>query len=199
MDRRFKQLGRKSANRRYTRREVEKLLYRSGFAVELVESLPCRGYAEWVACGRPGRVRVDRLNIDGLPPVDAEEFHARGFLIEAKPAPRPDNGFTSIVVVTFNQLEYTRLCVESIRRVTDEPYELVFVDNASSDGTLEYLRAVPDAKVERQPGDLELRQDLSTEERAAERVEQLQYHVHIRSSREPACRDQWRGANDEHL
>jgi GT2 family glycosyltransferase len=36
---------------------------------------------------------------------------------------------TSIIIVTHNQLEFTRLCVESIARHTSEPYELVFIDN----------------------------------------------------------------------
>jgi GT2 family glycosyltransferase/SAM-dependent methyltransferase/tetratricopeptide (TPR) repeat protein len=51
-------------------------------------------------------------------------------------------GLTSIVIVTCNQLAYTQECVDSIRRRTDEPYELIFVDNGSTDGTVEYLRNV---------------------------------------------------------
>lgn len=47
---------------------------------------------------------------------------------------------TSIVIVTYNRLEQTRVCVDSIVACTPEPYELVFVDNASADGTVEYLR-----------------------------------------------------------
>jgi len=44
----------------------------------------------------------------------------------------------SIVVLTYNQLEMTRLCVESLFRHTDA-FELVVVDNASKDGTPGYL------------------------------------------------------------
>jgi GT2 family glycosyltransferase len=50
--------------------------------------------------------------------------------------------FTSIVIVTCNQLEYTRRCVGSISDCTPEPYELVAVDNGSSDGTVDFLKAV---------------------------------------------------------
>ena len=46
---------------------------------------------------------------------------------------------TSIVILARNQLEYTKKCLESIRRCTDAPYELVIVDNGSTDGTAEYL------------------------------------------------------------
>ena len=44
----------------------------------------------------------------------------------------------SIIVLTYNQLEYTKQCFESIRETTDD-YELLVVDNASTDGTRPYL------------------------------------------------------------
>jgi glycosyltransferase involved in cell wall biosynthesis/MoaA/NifB/PqqE/SkfB family radical SAM enzyme len=53
----------------------------------------------------------------------------------------------SIVILTFNQLEYTKECVESLKRWTPEPHEVVFVDNASRDGTTKWLeRLVRDNK-----------------------------------------------------
>ena len=58
-----------------------------------------------------------------------------------------DHGLTSIVIVTFSQLAFTRMCLESIRFRTDEPYELIVVDNGSTDGTIEYLRACGDVKL----------------------------------------------------
>jgi O-antigen biosynthesis protein len=54
----------------------------------------------------------------------------------------PDYPLTSIVIPTHNQLELTKLCVESIRQYTGQPHELIFVDNASTDGTLEYLESL---------------------------------------------------------
>lgn len=46
----------------------------------------------------------------------------------------------SIILITYNNLEYTKLCLESIRNNTDYPdYDVVIVDNASNDGTIEYL------------------------------------------------------------
>jgi GT2 family glycosyltransferase/Flp pilus assembly protein TadD len=47
---------------------------------------------------------------------------------------------TSIVILTLNQLELTRLCLDSIRKHTLPPHEIIFVDNGSSDGTPEFLR-----------------------------------------------------------
>jgi GT2 family glycosyltransferase/glycosyltransferase involved in cell wall biosynthesis/Flp pilus assembly protein TadD len=46
----------------------------------------------------------------------------------------------SVIILTFNALEYTRRCVDSIQRNTAYPYEIVFVENGSTDGTKEYLR-----------------------------------------------------------
>ncbi|MHB8926770.1 MAG: glycosyltransferase [Bacillota bacterium] len=48
---------------------------------------------------------------------------------------------TSVVVVTNNQLPFTRLCLESIGAYTQEPYELIVVDNGSNDGTRDFLAA----------------------------------------------------------
>lgn len=47
---------------------------------------------------------------------------------------------TSIVIPTFNQLAYLKECINSIKANTDVPYEIIVVDNASSDGTAAYLR-----------------------------------------------------------
>ena len=40
----------------------------------------------------------------------------------------------SIVIPLYNQLEYTRGCLESLRRTTSADVELILVDNASNDG-----------------------------------------------------------------
>ena len=45
----------------------------------------------------------------------------------------------SLVIAVYNQRHYTERCVEAIRRCTAQPYELIFVDNGSTDGTSEFL------------------------------------------------------------
>lgn len=41
----------------------------------------------------------------------------------------------SIIIPTYNGLDLLRRCIASIREHTDSPYEIIVVDNASTDGT----------------------------------------------------------------
>ncbi|MCY9759649.1 glycosyltransferase family 2 protein [Paenibacillus alvei] len=50
----------------------------------------------------------------------------------------------SIVILTLNQFSHTIRCLESIRKHTPEPYEIIIVDNGSTDLTLPYLRLQSD-------------------------------------------------------
>lgn len=54
---------------------------------------------------------------------------------------------TSIVILTYNKLEYTKACIDSIRRYTAPgTYEIIVVDNLSTDGTREWLAVQSDIK-----------------------------------------------------
>lgn len=59
-----------------------------------------------------------------------------------------DAPLVSIYVLAFNNLEkYTKTCVECILKYTKEiDYELILVDNGSSDGTFEYFKSVSHRK-----------------------------------------------------
>ena len=55
---------------------------------------------------------------------------------------------TSIILLSYNTEDYTRLCIESIRNFTSRgSYELIVIDNASRDGSLAYLRAQKDLRL----------------------------------------------------
>lgn len=134
-------------SRRFTRREIEKLLHRAGWGPIAFDPLPHPDQSAWHAEGRPGQVNIGALRINGLDPAEAEEYYVGHYLARAVPRVRAQRGLTSIVILTHNQLEFTQACVDSIQAKTDEPYELIFVDNASTDGTREYIRCVPGAKL----------------------------------------------------
>lgn len=54
---------------------------------------------------------------------------------------------TSIIILTYNKLEYTKKCIESIRKYTkDEEYEIIIVDNNSTDGTRSWIENQNDIK-----------------------------------------------------
>lgn len=58
------------------------------------------------------------------------------------------NKKTSIIILTYNNLDYNIICLESIRKyTTDETYEIIIVDNNSTDGTREWLKEQNDIKL----------------------------------------------------
>ena len=55
---------------------------------------------------------------------------------------------TSIIILTYNKLEYTKMCIQSIRDFTNkDDYEIIVVDNNSQDNTVEWLKEQSDLKV----------------------------------------------------
>ena len=131
----------------FTRREIEKMLYRAGYAIDRLQFMPGPGHQEWLAAGRPPYVDIAGRRVNGFTPDDAEEFFAYQFLVLAHKASRPDRGLTSVVLVTFNQLEFTRQCLDSIRTATREPHELIVVDNGSTDGSVAWLEHQADVRL----------------------------------------------------
>ncbi|MGV8980208.1 glycosyltransferase [Clostridium sp.] len=52
-----------------------------------------------------------------------------------------ENIKTSIIILTYNNLVYNQICIDSIRKYTKEnTYEIIVVDNDSTDGTREWLK-----------------------------------------------------------
>ncbi len=131
----------------FTRRELDKLLFRAGFAVVESANMPGSGYQEWESSGRPKQINFDHFAVTAPDEQDAEEFFIYQHLARAEKRRLPEFGLTSIIIPTHNQLSYTRQCVESILSRTDENYELIFVDNGSTDGTPDYLQSIDGAKV----------------------------------------------------
>ena len=54
-----------------------------------------------------------------------------------------NKSYVSIMVIAYNRLEKTKRCIESIIENTiDIDYELVLIDNGSTDGTMDYLKGI---------------------------------------------------------
>ena len=131
----------------FTRREIEKLFYRLHLSVRDIVALGTDDLARWHRQGCSAQVRIGSLVIDNLSRTAAEEFHTSQYLIDVVPEAVPAWSQTSVVLVTHNQIRYTRECLESLRIRTDEPYELIVIDNGSTDGTVEYLRNLTGIKL----------------------------------------------------
>ncbi|MEM7517024.1 MAG: glycosyltransferase family 2 protein, partial [Planctomycetota bacterium] len=83
--------------------------------------------------------------------------YAKGLLSElegADPVPTLTDGprknrLTTILVVTHDALDQTRRCLEALRACSEQehPMEIIFVDNGSTDGTVEFLREQDDVQL----------------------------------------------------
>ena len=124
----------------FTRKSVVELFENAGYAIQdakatvFGDQVPPSGLIEFLA--KAG------LEVSSL----AEDSKHYQYIVKAAPhqvvqeKQNPDP-LVSIVILTCNQLEYTRLCLESILEHIDRPCEIIFVDNGSSDDTAAYLRS----------------------------------------------------------
>lgn len=53
---------------------------------------------------------------------------------------KDESSLASIIIAVYNQLAYTKWCLEAICKWTSLPFELIIIDNASTDGTADFLR-----------------------------------------------------------
>ena len=75
-----------------------------------------------------------------LPPVEQESeagLQPTATLVLATSSEKP---LVSIIMLSFNALEYTKKCIDSVRSNTSYPHELIIVDNGSKEETKDYLR-----------------------------------------------------------
>jgi tetratricopeptide (TPR) repeat protein len=89
--------------------------------------------------GRRRLARDRRLLVQAAPQAVPPE----AWFAEAAPV---GDELASVLLLCCNEVEYTRQCLDSVRRHTRPPYELILVDNGSTDGTpalLEEVRSRP--------------------------------------------------------
>jgi len=52
----------------------------------------------------------------------------------------PGEGRADIIIPVYNQVQYTKGCLQSLRECTTYPYRVIVIDNASTDETAELLQ-----------------------------------------------------------
>ena len=143
-------------------REAHSFFRQHGEQVQQQSNFKERGDKAWEVIARDAREMgflqeeeeeaYDRIVTRPIPEaVRLPQLSASRKRLEKKTAAVPaqvnksdSNIVVSIVIPVFNQVEYTRRCLESIWQNTDNsiPYEIIVVDNASTDGTEEFLQSV---------------------------------------------------------
>jgi GT2 family glycosyltransferase/glycosyltransferase involved in cell wall biosynthesis/SAM-dependent methyltransferase/Tfp pilus assembly protein PilF len=83
--------------------------------------------ATWAKFSSRGRAHMDRNFSPAVVGRQLEE-------VVTQPAP------PSIIILTVDRLADTQLCLKSIEQHTTQPYELILVDNGSTDGTVSFFR-----------------------------------------------------------
>lgn len=118
----------------FTRKSILKIFADSGYAIT--------GF-KYTTVGESNAFLQPISKVLSLAGIDAgtlaEEADHYQYIVTAEKAIHPPK-LTSIIILTFNQLEYTKRCMESIQEHTPEPHEIIVVDNGSTDGTREYLQ-----------------------------------------------------------
>ena len=135
----------------FTKQTMAELFHHNGFEVAQIQKVNFGGEAP---AGMVDALKAQGLAVDTL----QDESGAYQYLLVCNRRPETRERLTSIVLLAWNQVAYTKLCIESVFRHTHAPFELILVDNGSSDGTPEYFREVraanPNVKIVLNPKNL---------------------------------------------
>jgi len=80
------------------------------------------------------------LKITSIKSIPSVQNPIQYYVTAIKPKCAKHNPVATIVILTRNNLNYTKECIKSIRKNTTLEHKVVVVDNGSTDGTVEYLR-----------------------------------------------------------
>lgn len=85
--------------------------------------------------------------LHGMQPADV--LSGETLLLEERlrAVPKRERGLVSIVTLSWNAPEFTKLALESIREHTSAPYEVIVVDNGSGPQTTQWLATLEDVRV----------------------------------------------------
>lgn len=135
----------------FTVKDIKKLFIAAGYAINNMFGVSDPSVKLELPAGPevPLIINTENMSLKNVDATSAREFKVVQFLVKAIPyfPPSTSSELTSIIIICLNGLDLTRACVTSILANTPDKYELIFVDNGSSDGTVEYLQSIPGAKV----------------------------------------------------
>jgi len=86
-------------------------------------------------------IQGDNFTIYSLPVEEKKEFFVEQYIFLCKKT-KNVFGLVSIIIVTFNKLNYTKNCLQSIYENTTAPFEIIIVDNGSTDDTINYIKSL---------------------------------------------------------
>lgn len=120
----------------FTVRDMQEMLISMNLTPEYITGIPDPAVPELAPT-----IEIEKMVLKNLSLVEINEMRTVQILVRAKPClPLPGpKGLVSIVIPVCNQLELTKLCLESIDLNTTEDHELIVVDNGSAEDTVEYL------------------------------------------------------------
>jgi GT2 family glycosyltransferase/SAM-dependent methyltransferase/thioredoxin-like negative regulator of GroEL len=136
----------------FTWQSLVKTLLENGFKIEKYDGTMIRGMEE-IPQGFENALRNFGLNPQNLeleskiyqylvvcePQKDQQEEIKKSETLTHLVERNDGRPLVSLIILAFNALKFTKECIESIFKHTRYPYEIIFVDNASSDGSTEYL------------------------------------------------------------
>lgn len=95
-------------------------------------------------------IYYDEEKRDAYPKGEMKKYFRNPYMEEAKRTGKYKYD-VSIVIIGYNKLEYTKLCVESLLRYKPQnfSYELILLNHGSTDGTKEYFESIkPDKQLD---------------------------------------------------
>lgn len=127
--------------------EALDLFARSGLEVTGLYAVHDPQIQAWRSAGSPATLQLGMAGLSFDLPEQAEELFVEQYLLTARPKAARPRKLASIIILAWNEVAYTRMCIESVQAHTSQPYELILVDNGSIDGTPDYLATVHGAQV----------------------------------------------------
>ncbi|WP_456325889.1 glycosyltransferase, partial [Desulfonauticus submarinus] len=135
----------------FTLKEIEKWFLNCNLKIIEVKHSVYFAFNKFFPPPSPIIVGTDKLLIKNISKEELLEFVTSQFLIKAQKNNKlpifchnykREILFLSIVIVTYNSLNDIKPCLHSILTNTRLPYEVIIIDNASKDGTVDYLKSI---------------------------------------------------------